>query len=56
MTDIDSPDQTLTRAAIRVSVERLEVCQLPLLSLIRNSGAARTDPELAEAVGGGARF
>ena len=53
MTDIDSPDQTLTRAAIRVSVESAwKYVNLPsFIAYQELLGAARTDPELAEAVG-----
>jgi AcrR family transcriptional regulator len=53
MADIDSPDQTLTRAAIRVSVENAwKYVNLPsFIAYQELLGAARTDPELAEAVG-----
>ena len=53
MTDIDSPDQTLTRAAIRVSVENAwKYVNLPSFVAYQELlGAARTDPVLAEAVG-----
>ena len=53
MTDIDSPDQTLTRAAIRVSVENAwKYVNLPsFIAYQELLGAARTDPELAKAVG-----
>jgi AcrR family transcriptional regulator len=53
MTDIDSPDQTLTRAAIRVSVENAwNYVNLPsFIAYQELLGAARTDSELAEAVG-----
>lgn len=53
MADIDSPDQTLTRAAIRVSVESAwKYVNLPsFIAYQELLGAARTDPELAEAVG-----
>ena len=53
MADIDSPDETLTRAAIRVSVENAwKYVNLPsFIAYQELLGAARTDPELAEAVG-----
>ena len=53
MTDIDSPDQTLTRAEIRLSVENAwKYVNLPsFIAYQELLGAARTDPELAEAVG-----
>ena len=46
MTDIDSPDQTLTRAAIRVSVENAwKYVNLPsFIAYQELLGAARTDP------------
>lgn len=53
MTDIDSPDRTLTRAEIRVSVETAwKYVNLPsFIAYQELLGAARTDPELAESVG-----
>ena len=52
MTDIDSPDRTVTRAEIRVSVETAwEYVNLPsFIAYQELLGAARTDPELAESV------
>ena len=52
MTDIDSPDRTLTRAEIRVSVETAwKYVNLPsFIAYQELLGAARTDPELAESV------
>lgn len=52
MSDIDSPDQTLTRAAIRTSVETAwKYVNLPsFIAYQELLGAARTDPELASAV------
>ena len=53
MTDIDSPDETLTRAAIQISVENAwEYVNLPsFIAYQELLNAARTDPDLAEAVG-----
>ena len=53
MLDIDSPDQTMTRAAIRTSVEAAwKYVNLPSFVAYQELlGAARTDPALAEAVG-----
>ena len=53
MVDIDSPDQTMTRAAIRTSVEAAwKYVNLPSFVAYQELlGAARTDPALAEAVG-----
>ena len=53
MTDIDSPDRTLTRAEIRVSVETAwKYVNLPsFIAYQELLGAARTDPELAESIG-----
>lgn len=53
MSDIDSPDQTMTRAAIRTSVEAAwKYVNLPSFVAYQELlGAARTDPALAEAVG-----
>jgi AcrR family transcriptional regulator len=52
MSDIDSPDQTLTRDAIRTSVETAwKYVKLPSFVAYQELlGAARTDPALAEAV------
>jgi AcrR family transcriptional regulator len=52
MTDIDSPDRTVTRAEIRVSVETAwEYVNLPsFIAYQELLGAARTDPDLAESV------
>ena len=52
MSDIDSPDQTLTRTAIRTSVETAwKYVNLPsFIAYQELLGAARTDPELASAV------
>jgi len=52
MSDIDSPEQTLTRAAIRTSVETAwKYVNLPsFIAYQELLGAARTDPELASAV------
>ena len=53
MVDIDSPDQTMTRTAIRTSVEAAwKYVNLPSFVAYQELlGAARTDPALAEAVG-----
>ena len=53
MTDIDSPDETLTREAIRTSVENAwKYVNLPSFVAYQELlGAARTDETLAEAVG-----
>jgi AcrR family transcriptional regulator len=53
MTDIDSPDETLTRDAIRMSVENAwKYVNLPSFVAYQELlGAARTDETLAEAVG-----
>ena len=52
MSDIDSPDQMLTRAAIRTSVETAwKYVNLPsFIAYQELLGAARTDPALASAV------
>ncbi|MDA9797356.1 TetR/AcrR family transcriptional regulator [Luminiphilus sp.] len=52
MSDIDSPDQMLTRAAIRTSVETAwNYVNLPsFIAYQELLGAARTDPALASAV------
>jgi AcrR family transcriptional regulator len=52
MSDIDSPDQMLTRTAIKTSVETAwKYVNLPsFIAYQELLGAARTDPELASAV------
>lgn len=53
MSDIDSPDEKLTRRAIRISVESAwKYVNLPSFVAYQELlGAARTDPDLAESVG-----